>query len=86
MWIQDSARWAPALAVAALGCADGARARQHDTMIAAVARAESDHARAQGIDDASLVVHGALDRAAVIAAVLARNRRGGRLSIGSRAR
>jgi outer membrane protein TolC len=42
-------------------------------MVAAVFRAESDHARTREIDDASLVVNGELDRVAIVAAVLARN-------------
>jgi outer membrane protein TolC len=61
------------LVTAFAGCVGGAPTRQYDTLYATVTRAESDHARAAGIDDVSLVVGGALDRAAVVAAVLARN-------------
>jgi outer membrane protein TolC len=42
-------------------------------MYAAVSRADSERARVQDIDDASLVAGGELDRAKVVAAVLARN-------------
>jgi len=73
MHIHCHARSCSVLVTALAGCVGGAPARQYDTLYATVARAESDHARAAGIDDASLVVGGALDRAAVVAAVLARN-------------
>lgn len=72
MSLQHPARWATALAAAAAGCADAAGAQRHDTLYAALSRAESEHARAPA-DGASLVAGGALDRAAVVAAVLARN-------------
>jgi outer membrane protein, heavy metal efflux system len=66
------ARLSPAL-VAVAGCVAGARVRPHDTLVAAVARAEAARDRTPPLDDASLAVDGALDRAAVVAAVLARN-------------
>ncbi|HEY6175940.1 MAG TPA: TolC family protein [Kofleriaceae bacterium] len=56
-----------------VGCVNGAQVRQHDTLEAALSRAESEHARVQDMDDASLVAGGALDRAKLVAAVLARN-------------
>jgi outer membrane protein, heavy metal efflux system len=55
------------------GCGDGAAVRRHDAMYAAASRATAERAQARDLDAASLVVHGELDRAAVIAAVLARN-------------
>jgi outer membrane protein TolC len=73
MRIKDPARLSLAVVAAAAGCVDGVRVRQYDTMVAAVSHAESEHARAQDLDAASLVVDGQLDRAAVVAAVLARN-------------
>jgi outer membrane protein TolC len=72
MHIAHLARWSPAL-VAVAGCVAGGGVPQHDTLVAAVARAESERARVPPLDDASLVVDGALDRGAVVAAVLARN-------------
>ena len=39
MRIKDPARSLPALVVAMTGCLDGARVRQHDTMVAAIAHA-----------------------------------------------
>jgi outer membrane protein TolC len=73
MQIHRHARSCSVLVTALAGCVDGAHVRQHDNLYAALSRAESDHNRAAGLDDASLVVNGALDRAAVVAAVLARN-------------
>jgi len=73
MHIHCHARSCSVLVTVLAGCVDGAHVRQHDTLYAASSRAESDHIRAAGLDDASLVVNGALDRAAVVAAVLARN-------------
>lgn len=73
MRIRYPARLLPALVAALAGCVDSARVRQYDTLVAAVSRAESDHARAKPLDDASLAVNGELDRAAIVAAVLARN-------------
>src|SRR5262249_21135495 len=49
------------------------RAHRYDLLAAATAPTESVSARAAAPDDASLVVAGELDRAAVVAAVLARN-------------
>ena len=73
MRTNDSGPWCSALVVALVGCIDSAHVRQHDGMVTAVARAESDPARHADASDASLVVDGHLDRAAVVAAVLARN-------------
>jgi outer membrane protein TolC len=73
MRFPDSRRSCLALGVALAGCADGAQARQHDSMVATISRAESDHAHHGEISDAALVVDGRLDRSAVVAAVLARN-------------
>jgi len=61
------------VAVGLAGCVDDARVRQHDAMYVAVSRAASEQTRAREADDASLVVNGELDRAAVVTAVLARN-------------
>jgi cobalt-zinc-cadmium efflux system outer membrane protein len=61
------------LITALAGCIASERARQYDTMYAALSRADSDRARVRALDDASLVVDGKLDRAAVVAEVLARN-------------
>jgi cobalt-zinc-cadmium efflux system outer membrane protein len=72
MHVAHLARWSPAL-VAVAGCVAGGGAGPHDALVAAVARAESERARVPPLEDASLVVDGALDRAAVVAAVLARN-------------
>jgi outer membrane protein, heavy metal efflux system len=66
-------RLTPAVAVGLASCVSSARVRQHDAMAAAVARATSERGRTGPVDVSSLVVDGALDRAAVIAAVLARN-------------
>jgi outer membrane protein TolC len=55
------------------GCVDGAHVRQHDAMVVAVSRATPERAASGARDDVSLEVDGALDRAAVVAAVLARN-------------
>lgn len=73
MHINYHARLCSVLVAAVAGCLDGVHVRQHDTLYAALSRAESDHIRAAGLDDASLIVNGALDRTAVVAAVLARN-------------
>ncbi len=73
MQIYPSTRWVAVPVIALAGCVDSARAHQHDTMAAAIARAEHAPARAREASDASLVVDGQLDRAAVVAAVLARN-------------
>lgn len=72
MHVAYFARWSPAL-VAVAGCVAGGGARPDDALVAAVARAESERARVPPLEDASLVMDGALDRAAVVAAVLARN-------------
>ena len=64
--------WSAAV-LALAGCADAAAARRYDTLHAAAARAEHDEAGAATLDDGGLIVDGALDRAAVVAAVLARN-------------
>jgi len=69
MSVPRSAAWIAALA----GCAGVARTRPPDALAPALARAEAAPARAQPLDDAALVQGGALDRAAVVAAVLARN-------------
>jgi cobalt-zinc-cadmium efflux system outer membrane protein len=66
-------RLLPGAIVGLAGCADSARMRQHDTMVVAVSRAGAERARTRELDDASLVVSRELDRAAVVAAVLARN-------------
>lgn len=66
-------RLSSALVAALTGCVDGARVRQHDTMVGALSRAESEHAPTRALDDASLIVNGELDRAAIVTAVLARN-------------
>ena len=71
MRINVPARSFTALVASIAGCVDGAGVRQHDTMYAAISRAEPDHPRA--IDDAALVVDGELDRGAIVAAVLERN-------------
>lgn len=71
MHIATLARWSPAL-VAVAGCVAGGGGPPHD-LVTAVARAEPERARVPPLDDASLTVDGALDRAAVVAAVLARN-------------
>ncbi|HEX3763671.1 MAG TPA: TolC family protein [Kofleriaceae bacterium] len=55
------------------GCVADAGVRQHDAMYAAVSRAATERAQAPELDAASLAVHGELDRAALVAAVLARN-------------
>jgi cobalt-zinc-cadmium efflux system outer membrane protein len=71
-----SVRLSSALVATLAGCVDAAGARQHDTMVAAsraASRAASEPVRTPVLDDASLSVDGALDRAAVVAAVLARN-------------
>lgn len=73
MRFHDSRRSRLALGVALAGCVDGAQARQHDSMVAMISRAESDHAHHGEVSDASLVVDGRLDRSAVVSAVLARN-------------
>jgi len=73
MRIKYPTRLSTALVAALAGCVDGARVRQHDTMVATISHAEAEQARTQGLDDASLVVNGELDRAAVVAAVLSRN-------------
>lgn len=73
MHIHHAAGLFPALGVALAGCVAGAAARQHDAMAVAIARAESDRARAGEPDGAALGVDGRLDRAAVVAAVLARH-------------
>lgn len=67
------ARLSSVLVTGLAGCINGAHVRQHDILYAAVSRADSDRARVQDVDDASLVVGGELDRAKVVAAVLARN-------------
>lgn len=67
------ARLSPVVVLGLGGCLDGARVRQHDAMMVAVSRATAGQAAGKARDDASLVVDGALDRAAVVAAVLARN-------------
>ena len=63
----------PGVIAGLAGCVGGARVRQHDAMVAAVTRAAAERPRAGELDDAALVVDGALDRAAVVTAVLARN-------------
>jgi outer membrane protein, heavy metal efflux system len=73
MRINSHARLCPVLVTGLAGCINGAQVRQHETLNAALSRAESERARVQDIDDASLVVDGDLDRAKVVAAVLARN-------------
>ncbi|HEX7841036.1 MAG TPA: TolC family protein [Kofleriaceae bacterium] len=73
MRIKYPVRLSSALVAALAGCVDSARVRQHDTMVAAGSHAEAEHAHARALDDASLVVNGELDRAAIVAAVLARN-------------
>jgi cobalt-zinc-cadmium efflux system outer membrane protein len=67
------ARLLPGAIVGLAGCVDSARVRQHDAMYVAVSRAVTDRARVPELDDASLIANGKLDRAAVVAAVLARN-------------
>jgi len=73
MCINSHARLGSVLVTGLVGCVNGAQVRQHDTLEAALSRAESEHARVQDMDDASLVAGGALDRAKLVAAVLARN-------------
>src|SRR5678816_1223244 len=73
MRFEDLARLLPGAIVGLVGCVDGARVRQHDAMSVAVSRVVADRARTRELDDASLVANGNLDRAAVVAAVLARN-------------
>lgn len=73
MSIQYTTRWLPGVVAGLVGCADGARVRLHDTQYAAMARATAERAYAPDRNDASLAVNGELDRAAVVAAVLARN-------------
>jgi outer membrane protein, heavy metal efflux system len=63
----------PGVVVGLAGCVDSAHVRQHDVMYAAVSRAVAERTQIRSLDDAALVVNGALDRAAVVAAVLARN-------------
>jgi outer membrane protein TolC len=63
----------PGIVVGLAGCVDAARVRQHDAMVAAVSHAVVERSRAGELGDAALVVEGALDRAAVVTAVLARN-------------
>jgi hypothetical protein len=67
MSIQYATRWLPGVVVSLVGCADGARMRQHDALYAAVARATAERAHAQDLNDAALAVNGELDRAAVVA-------------------
>ena len=64
---------APTVIVGLASCINGARVRQHDAMAAAITRDTSERPRTEAVDASSLVVDGALDRAAVVAAVLARN-------------
>lgn len=73
MRFEDLARLLPGAIVGLAGCVDTARVRQHDAMYVAVSRATAERAHSGALDDASLVVDGALDRAAIVAAVLARN-------------
>lgn len=63
----------PALAAALAGCADGAGTLRHDSLVAALARAESGPVRGGALDGAAVARGGRLDRAALVAAVLARN-------------
>lgn len=73
MLIKTLPRWLPGVVVGLAGCVDSARLRQHDAMVTAESRASAEQVRTRELDDASLVVHGELDRAAVVAAVIARN-------------
>jgi cobalt-zinc-cadmium efflux system outer membrane protein len=73
MRFENLARLLPGAIIGLAGCVDSARVRQHDAMDVAVSRAVADRARARELDEASLVANGKLDRAAVVAAVLARN-------------
>lgn len=73
MRFESLTRVLPGVVVGLAGCVDSAHMRQHDVMYAAVSRAVAERAQARELDDAALVADGALDRAAVVAAVLARN-------------
>ena len=73
MRFQDPIRLLPGIVVGLTGCAGSAGVRQHDAMAVAVSRAVAERTLSLSLDDASLAVGGALDRAAVVAAVLARN-------------
>jgi outer membrane protein TolC len=73
MSVNYHARLSSVLVTGLAGCVNGAHMRQHDVTYTAVSRADSDRARVQEIDDTSLVVGGELDRAKIVAAVLARN-------------
>jgi outer membrane protein TolC len=73
MRLEYLTRVLPRVVVVLAGCVDSARMHQHDAMYAAVSRAVAERAQIHSLDDAALVVDGALDRAAVVAAVLARN-------------
>lgn len=59
--------------ITAAGCGEAAAVRQHDALYAALSRAEPEPARARPPDDASLAPRGEVDRAALVAAVLAQN-------------